>query len=146
MPRREFDAAALNAHAAALVLGFLEEVSDSGWDFSYLPDLGVSLALPLDLLGPAEAEEGGERRWTDDGTLTSSPIASSSDEAASWHAAARRGQRPAPRRSGRCGGDDLLVTERRAEGRAQVPHPLGPHRRRLGHGLSRRRAPARRAR
>ena len=67
---REFGGAALNAHAAALVLDFLDEVGRDGWDFSYLPELGVSLALPLARLGPPEPEDGGERRWTDDGRLT----------------------------------------------------------------------------
>jgi serine protease Do len=107
--RREFDGEALNAHAAALVLGFLEEVSDSGWDFSYLPDLDVSLALPLELLGPVEAEAGGERRWTVDGTLTILTHRFGGDEAASWHAAARRANdRPEALRTLRR--DDLLVT------------------------------------
>ena len=48
---REFGAPPLDAHAAALVLGFVDEVEASGWDFRYLPALGVSLALPLGRLG-----------------------------------------------------------------------------------------------
>ena len=86
------------------MLGFLEEVSDSGWDFSYLPDLGVSLALPLERLGPVEPEEGGERRWTDDGTLTVLTHRFDGDEAASWHARGPPGQRPARGAQDRCGG------------------------------------------
>ena len=87
---REYDAAALNAHAGALVLGFLDAVGRDGWDFSYLPDLGVSLALPLDALGAPEAEEGGERRWGRDGTLTLLTHRFDADDAARWHDASRR--------------------------------------------------------
>ena len=42
----------------------------AGWDFQPLDGYGVSLALPFRLLGPPEAEEGGERRWSRDGSLT----------------------------------------------------------------------------
>ena len=106
MRRREFDAAALNAHAAALVLGFLDEVSASGWDFRYLPELGVSLALPLARLGAPEPEEGGERRWSDDGRLT----------VLTHRFDARRGAPLAWRRRVKASADAAaLVTERRAD-------------------------------
>ena len=85
---REFEAPALNAHAAALVLAFVEEVGASGWDFRFLPDLGISLALPLDRLGPREAEEGGERRWTEDGRLTVLTHGFDAEAARLWHGAA----------------------------------------------------------
>lgn len=87
---REFGTAALNAHAAALVLGFVEEVEASGWDYRYLPDLGVSLALPLARLGAEESEEGGRRWWIDDGRMTL--LVHSFDEAGTqaWHRAAAR--------------------------------------------------------
>jgi hypothetical protein len=107
---REFGGAALNAHAAALVLGFLDEVGRDGWDFSYLPDLGVSLALPLARLGPPEPEDGGERRWTDDGRLTVLTHDYDTLEARRWHAASVKANANADalaivRRT------DLLVTE-----------------------------------
>ena len=99
---REFGGPPLNAHAAALVLGFLDEVEASGWDFRYLPDLGVSLALPLARLGPAVAEEGGARQWTDDGRLTLLTQRFDTAAAQSWHAAAvKASARP-----------ETLVTER----------------------------------
>ena len=121
---REFDAAALNAHAAALVLGFIDEVSASGWDFRYLPELGVSLALPLARLGDPEPEEGGERRWSDDGRLTVLTHRFDAGEARRWHGAAVKASADAA----------ALVTERRrrpaghrgsAPGRAELLHPLG---------------------
>ncbi|MFO1143395.1 MAG: serine protease [Amaricoccus sp.] len=87
---REYGVAALNAHAGALVLGFLDAVGRDGWDFSYLPELGVSLALPLDALTAPEAEEGGERRWSRDGTLTLLTHRFNADDAARWHGASRR--------------------------------------------------------
>jgi S1-C subfamily serine protease len=71
-----------------LVLGFIDEVERTGWDFSYLPALGVSLALPLARLGRAEPEEGGERRWTDDGRLTVLTHVFDPEGARRWHAAA----------------------------------------------------------
>ena len=96
---REFGGAALNAHAAALVLGFLDEVGRDGWDFSYLPDLGVSLALPLARLGRPEPEEGGERRWTDDGRLT--VLTHDYDAQETRRLACRRGQGQCERRCAR---------------------------------------------
>ncbi len=92
---REFGGSALNAHAAALVMGFLDEVDEAGWDFSYLSDIGVSLVLPLDRIGPPEPEEGGERRWTLDGTLTVLSHRFAAGEVRTWHdAAARADARP----------------------------------------------------
>ena len=79
-----------NAHAGALALGFLDSVDQSGWDFSFLPELGVSLALPLSELRPAEAEEGGERRWSRDGALTVLTHRFTAAEARKWHTASRR--------------------------------------------------------
>ena len=106
---REFEAPALNAHAAALVLAFVEEVGASGWDFRFLPDLGISLALPLDRLGPREAEEGGERRWTEDGGLTVLTHASTPRRHASG--TARRSRRtPGRRRFRPSGRPTALVT------------------------------------
>ncbi len=87
---REFGGPALNAHAAALILGFVDEVGRDGWDFRYLPELGVSLALPLRKLGPPEAEEGGQRRWASDGTLTVlTHRFGTAAEVRAWHAASR---------------------------------------------------------
>jgi serine protease Do len=80
---------ALNLHAAALVLDFAEAVVDDGWELRYLPALGVSLALPYGRLGPAEAEDGGERRWSRDGDLTVLTHRLDEAGAAAWHAAAR---------------------------------------------------------
>ncbi len=100
---REFGSAALNAHAAALVLAFIDEVSASGWDFSYLPDLDVSLALPLARLGRAESEEGGQRRWTDDGSLTVLTHRFDAEETQRWHGAAVKANARA----------EALFTERR---------------------------------
>ncbi len=93
---REFDAPALNGHAAALVLQFLDEVGREGWDFSYLPDLDVSIALPMRELDPPAAEDGGERRWGHAGTLTVLTHRFGDGDAAQWHAAAQRANaRPA---------------------------------------------------
>ena len=88
---REFGGGTLNAHAAALVLNFLEEVGASGWEFSYLSELGVSLALPLGRMADPEPEEGGERRWTLDGSLTIlTHDYPTSAEAVAWHAASAK--------------------------------------------------------
>jgi S1-C subfamily serine protease len=86
---REFGEAPLNLHAATLLFGFAEQVADGGWDMRYLPDLGISLALPLDRLGPAEPEDGGERRWSRDGALTVLTHRFDAAGARAWHAAAR---------------------------------------------------------
>jgi serine protease Do len=80
---------ALNLHAAALVLDFAETVADAGWELRYLPALGVSLALPFGRLGPAEPEDGGERRWSRDGDLTVLTRRLDAAAADAWHAAAR---------------------------------------------------------
>jgi S1-C subfamily serine protease len=85
---REYASPALNMHAAALVLGFLAEVQENGWDFRHLPELGVSLALPFADLGPAEAEEGGHRRWSLEGSFTVLTHRFGSYQAMTWHDAA----------------------------------------------------------
>ena len=85
---REFGAPAQNAHAAALVIGLVEEVTASGWDFRYLPELGISLALPFARLGPPEPEEGGERRWSEDARLSVLTHRFDAEEALRWHGAA----------------------------------------------------------
>ena len=59
---REFAGRALNLYAGTSILGFLEQVAADGWDFRYLPDLDLSLALPLNRLAAAPAA-GGARRW-----------------------------------------------------------------------------------
>ncbi len=106
---REFGDAALNAHAAALVLGFLDEVSQRGWDFSYLPELGVSLALPLAQLTAPAPDDGGQRRWTSDGSLTILTQRLGRQQALTWHdAAARANARPEALSTTRDA--DLLVT------------------------------------
>ena len=93
---REYDATALNAHAGALVLNFLDEVGRDGWDFSYLPDLGISVALPLRELDPPQSEAGGERRWGRASSLTVLTHRFAGKEAAQWHAASLRANaRPA---------------------------------------------------
>ena len=105
---REIGGAADNAAAAALVLSFLDEVSAGGWDFRLLDGYGVSLALPLDRLGPVEPEEGGERRWSRDGSLTVLTHRFDHDETRAWHGAAERAggaSEPATRRE-----PDLMVT------------------------------------
>jgi len=106
---REFDGAAENAAAAALVLVFLGEVTRAGWDFQLLDGYGVSLALPFRLLGPPEPEEGGERRWSLDGSLTVLTHRFDADGARAWHDAADRADAetgPATRRREA----DLLIT------------------------------------
>jgi len=85
---REFGGEAENAAAAALVLVFLDEVTRAGWDFQPLDGYGVSLALPFRLLGPPEAEEGGERRWSLDGSLTVLTHRFDAEGARAWHDAA----------------------------------------------------------
>ena len=98
---REFGGEAENAAAAALVLVFLDEVTRAGWDFQPLDGYGVSLALPFRRLGPPEAEEGGERRWSRDGSLTVLTHRFDAAGARAWHDAAARadaGTGPADRR------------------------------------------------
>jgi serine protease Do len=90
---REFGAAALNVHAAALVIGFLDEVEREDWDLRFRPELGVSLALPLAVLGPPEDEDGGLRRWSLTGTLTVLTQRLGHDEGIAWHAAAAKANR-----------------------------------------------------
>ena len=107
---REFGGSAANADAAALVLGFLDEVSLNGWDFRQLDGYGVSLALPFALLGPPEPEEGGERRWSNAGSLTVLTHRFDAAQTRAWHDAASRadaGGSPGARR--REAG--LLITE-----------------------------------
>jgi S1-C subfamily serine protease len=79
---------ALNLHAGALVLDLLAEVERSGWSFTLLPDLGLSLALPEDRLGASQAESGGDRRWTEDGGLTLLTQTLDHAGALAWHDAA----------------------------------------------------------
>jgi serine protease Do len=69
-------------------MGFVQEVSAGGWDFRSLPGLGLSLALPFARLGAPEPEDGGERRWSDDGSLTVLTHSFDAGEARLWHAAA----------------------------------------------------------
>jgi S1-C subfamily serine protease len=98
---REFGGLAENAAAAALVLVFLEEVASAGWDFRTLDGHGISLALPFRRLGPPEPEEGGERRWSLDGSLTVLTHRFDAEGAGAWHAAAAKadaGTGPAERR------------------------------------------------
>lgn len=45
---REFDAAPLNMHLAALAFDLFRRVSKSGWNILYLKDHGVSLLFPFD--------------------------------------------------------------------------------------------------
>ena len=87
---RQFGTAARNVHAAALALDFLDQAMLEGWDLRPLDGYGISLALPLDRLGPPEPEEGGERRWSLDGTLTVLVHQFDAGQAAAWHAAATK--------------------------------------------------------
>ncbi len=114
---REFGAPALDAHAAALVLGFTEEVSAEGWDFRSLPELGVSIALPFARIGAAEAEEGGERRWSDDGRLTLLTHRYDAETAQRWHAAAVRANADARALVTERGEDRLVTTGVLRDGR-----------------------------
>ena len=102
---REFGAPAQNAHAAALVIGLVEEVTASGWDFRYLPELGISLALPFARLGAPEPEEGGERRWSEDARLSVLTHRFDAEEALRWHGAALKANAD----------PGSLVTERRTD-------------------------------
>ncbi|WP_324565381.1 serine protease [Amaricoccus sp.] len=101
---REFDGPPLAVHVAALVLQLAEAVRADGWDFRYLPELGISLALPLARLGPPEPEEGGERRWSEDGRLTVLTHDFDAEAARRWHGAAIKANAEAA----------ALVTERGA--------------------------------
>ena len=60
----------------SLVIEFIDVIGENGWEVRYLEDIDVSIALPFGRLGPARAEEGGERRWSDDARLRSSRTAS----------------------------------------------------------------------
>ena len=93
---REFGDEALNVHAASLVLGFLDEVEREAWELGYRPELGVSLALPLAVLGPPELEDGAVRRWSRTGSLTVLTRARTAPPG-------RPGTPPRPRPTGRAG-------------------------------------------
>jgi S1-C subfamily serine protease len=106
---REFGGRAENGHVAGLVRGLLEEVSRNGWDFRPLDGYGVSLALPLALLGQPEPEQGGERRWSRAGSLTVLTHRFDADEIRAWHNAAVRadaGAEPGVRRRA----PELMIT------------------------------------
>jgi hypothetical protein len=106
---REFESPSLNLHAAALVLAFQEEVERNGWDFHHGPELGISLAMPLALLGPPETEDGGLRWWRETGQLTVLLHRFGAYETMTWHdAAAAANTEPAALYTLR--NEDLLVT------------------------------------
>ena len=81
----------------------------SGWDFSYLPDLGISLALPLRELGPPQPEEGGERRWSRDSGADRADPPLRRRRGGEWHAASRRAD-ARPDRLVTVRSPDLMVT------------------------------------
>ena len=134
MRAREFDAAALNAHAAALVLGFIDEVGASGWDFRYLPDLGVSLALPLDApRRPPRPRRAASGAGADDGRADR-PHPPLRRERGAPLACGARGQGQRRRRGARrpsgaptCWSPSGVLRDGR-----ELLHPLGPDRRRAG--------------
>ncbi len=86
---REFDSPVKRAHVAALMLSFLAEVDTRGWQYTYLGDHDISLALPSRLFGEVESEDQGQRWWSHDGTLTLLVHSFTPDMAVAWHAAAR---------------------------------------------------------
>lgn len=88
--RRTFAEPPSGAHAATLALGFLDSVTADGWDFRELPDLGLSLAMPLGWFGAAEDEDGATRWWSRDGGLTLLAQAQDAETALGWHDAAIR--------------------------------------------------------
>jgi serine protease Do len=81
---------ALNLHAGTVVMGFLDELERDAWDVSFQPELGLSMALPLGVLGPAESEDGGFRRWSRTGSLTVLSRRFDQADAATWHEAAAK--------------------------------------------------------
>lgn len=85
---RTFSARPANAHVAVLALDFLDSATADGWDFREMPDLGLSLALPLARLGKPEDEEGATRWWSRDGGLTLLLQTQDAGTAAGWHDAA----------------------------------------------------------
>ena len=100
---REFGGAAENAAAAALVLGFLDEVALAAGTSGRSTATASRSRCRSQLLGPPEAEEGGERRWSRAGALTVLTHRFDADETRAWHDAAARADagagtgRPPPR-------------------------------------------------
>ncbi len=83
---REFDDAPLNLHAATLVIGFTEEIAREGWELAYLPEAGLSFALPFALIEDAGGDEGPGWRTRDGGVAIQT--ARQTDVAAvAWHRA-----------------------------------------------------------
>lgn len=85
---RRFGEAPRNVHAGTLVLDFAAEIGRAGWETHYLAGLGLSLALPLEMLAPSVPEDGGERRWSRDGSLAILTRRLDAPGAAAWHRAA----------------------------------------------------------
>ena len=121
----------LNAHAAALVLAFREEVEANGWHFRHDPDLGLSLALPLAALGPSRPRTGGRRWWSRQGTLTVLLHRFDADEARGLARRAARRQRPAGG-ARRCGASPTRCSPAGCSPTAGASRPLRPGRRALG--------------
>jgi len=79
--------AALAVHAATLVLDLDDAIVARGWDFEYLADLDMSLALPRADLDPPMAEEGGTRWWSREGGLTVLAMRQDTFDVEAWHTA-----------------------------------------------------------
>ncbi|HMQ95017.1 MAG TPA: serine protease [Amaricoccus sp.] len=85
---REFEDRPRNLHAAALAIALLARIEDQDWRLGFDADLGLSMALPEALLDAPEAEDGGTRRWSTQGSLTVLTHRFSDEGALDWHAAA----------------------------------------------------------
>jgi serine protease Do len=87
--KREFMSGIEKTHVAALVLTLLAEIDTRGWQMRYLPEFDISLALPEKILHISEEEDGGQRWWSEDGSITLLVHDFEPDMAVAWHSAAR---------------------------------------------------------
>lgn len=95
---REFAAPPANLQAAALMIGFVDAIARRGWSLVYLPDLDLSLALPLALVERADGAGGaggGDPVWRSrTGSLSVIAARQTEAEAADWHRAVLAMQAP----------------------------------------------------
>lgn len=86
--RRFGEAPPRQLHAGVLAADLAARLDREHWALQPQPDYGLTLALPADVFGAPELEEGGLRLWALDGSLTILLHRFSATGARHWHAAA----------------------------------------------------------